>query len=550
MTSGGNRLLQTNIASEHDHVSNRCTRVSGDRLQHSQHGCETVGLVAGPVLLRCKTDAGAVGPAALVRVAEGPCAVPRGGDHVSRGQAAGCDLRLDGDDVVAAAACWDRILPDQVFGGDVRAVVVGAWAHVAVGQLEPRAAEGIGEVVRVSAELLADFVVNRVCLHRHVSVGHQRHGALGRVGRVDRHFALRHIHRLPLVGTGRRLGQLPLVAEEVVEVAHVPLGRVLTPRAFDAGGKGVGRLAVVTGVGPAKALPVDGAALGLSADVGVIAATVSLADGVTATGQCRGLFVVHRHAAEGFTHVQRGQDRVGVAVDALGVDVDQAHVNRCQRVLHGFRHFEVAVAVLGWRQPLVLGAPVNVLFRPPDVFTAEAEAEGLQAHGLVSHVTGEDHQIGPGQGVAVLLFHRPEQAAGLVEAGVVRPRVQRGKADVARPGAAASVAHAVGARRVPRQTDHQAAVVAPVRRPPRLAVGQQCLHVCLHAFVVQRLHRFPVIVVRIHRVGAGIVLVQDVEVEGLRPPLGDRVVQGRVAAVHYRAAATHLCVTSVHLCLS
>ena len=419
-----------------------------------------------------------------------------------------------------------------------------------MGQLEPRTAEGIGEVVRVGAELLADFVVNRVCLHRHVSVGHQRHGALGRVGRVDRHLALRHIHRLPLIGTSRRLGQLPLVAEEVVEVAHVPLGRVLAPRAFNARGEGVGRFAVVTGVGPAEALPVYGAALGLSTDVGVIAATVGLADGVTATGQRRGFFVVHRHAAEGFPHVQRGQNRVRVAVDAFGVDVDQAHVDRRQRVLHGLWHFEVAVAVLGRRQPLVLRAPVHVLFRTPDVFPAEAEAKGLQTHGFVSHVTGKDHQIGPGQGVAVLFLHRPEQAAGLVEAGVVGPRVQRGKADVARTGTAASVTHAVRARRVPRQTDHQAAVVAPVGGPPGLAVGQQCLHVRLDALVVQRLNRFPMIVVRIHRVGAGIVLVQDVEVEGLRPPFGDRVVQGRIAAVHYRAAATHLCVTSVHFCLS
>jgi hypothetical protein len=64
----------------------------------------------------------------------------------------------------------------------------------------------------------------------------------------------------------------------------------------------------------------------------------------------------------------------------------------------------------------------------PDVLAAEGEAEGLQAHGLVGDVAGEDDQVGPAELVAVLLLDRPEQAARLVEVAVVRPGVQRREA--------------------------------------------------------------------------------------------------------------------------
>ena len=55
-----------------------------------------------------------------------------------------------------------------------------------------------------------------------------------------------------------------------------------------------------------------------------------------------------------------------------------------------------------------------------------------------AHGAGSEALVGPGQLLAVLLLHRPEQAAGLVEVAVVRPRVQRGEA--LRAGAAAATA--------------------------------------------------------------------------------------------------------------
>ena len=46
-------------------------------------------------------------------------------------------------------------------------------------------------------------------------------------------------------------------------------------------------------------------------------------------------------------------------------------------------------------QPLVLGAPVDVLFRFPDILTPAAEAEGLEAHRFQGDVPGEDHRVDP-----------------------------------------------------------------------------------------------------------------------------------------------------------
>ncbi len=136
-----------------------------------------------------------------------------------------------------------------------------------------------------------------------------------------------------------------------------------------------------------------------------------------------GLFVVHRHAREGLANVTAGGDRVRVAVRPFRVHVDQAHLHGGEGIL------EVPVAGVALvAEPLVLGAPVDVLFRLPDVLAPAAEAEGLEPHRLQRAVAGEDHQVGPGDLAAVLLLDRPEQTARLVEVHVVRPAVERREA--------------------------------------------------------------------------------------------------------------------------
>ena len=171
----------------------------------------------------------------------------------------------------------------------------------------------------------------------------------------------------------------------------------------------------------------------------------------------------------------------------------------------------------------------------PDVFAAEAEAEGLQAHRLVGDVAGEDDQVGPAELVAVFLLDRPQQAAGLVEVDVVRPGVERREALVAGAAAATAIGDAIGARRVPGHADHQAAVMTPVGRPPVLAVGHQRVQVVLQRVDIELLDLLAVVEVLAHRVGLGVVLVQDVEVEGVGPPVHDRCAARRHCAVHHRA---------------
>ena len=170
-------------------------------------------------------------------------------------------------------------------------------------------------------------------------------------------------------------------------------------------------------------------------------------------------------------------------------------------------------------EPGGLGTPVDVVVRLPDVHAAAAEAEGLEAHRLQGDVAGEDHQVAPRDLLAVLLLDRPQQPAGLVQADVVRPAVERGEALLAGAGATAAVADPVGAREVPRHPDHQRAVVAEVGRPPVLGVRQHRRDVPLDGGEVEGLELLGVVEVLAHGVGHGGVLGQDLQVELVRPPL-------------------------------
>src|SRR5690606_27949799 len=132
-------FLDGQVAGQHDHIGDAGAGVGGDLLVYRQHLGQARRLIALPVLLRREADARAIGAATLVRVAEGPRAVPGGADPLGNRQTAGGDARLDRGDVVVAAAGRHRVLPDQVFGRYVRADIAGLGPHVTVGQLEPGA---------------------------------------------------------------------------------------------------------------------------------------------------------------------------------------------------------------------------------------------------------------------------------------------------------------------------------------------------------------------------------------------------------------------------
>ena len=285
----------------------------------------------------------------------------------------------------------------------------------------------------------------------HVGVVRVRDGVLG-LG----------VLRGPLFCASGALGELPLVLEEDLEVLVVPLGGLGGPCALGAAGGHVDT-GVALEVLPAETLVLDTGALGLGSEELRVGGTMGLAEGVTAGHECHGLFVVHRHPSEGLTDITGGQDRVRVAVGALGVHVDEAHLDRTERVL------EVAVSGVALiAEPLVLRAPVDVLLGLPDVDATAAEAEGLETHRLECDVAGEDHEVCPRQFAAVLLLDRPQQAAGLVQVGVVGPGVQRGESLAATAAATATVLDAIGAGRVPGHADEQRTVVTVVSRPPVL----------------------------------------------------------------------------------
>ena len=140
------------------------------------------------------------------------------------------------------------------------------------------------------------------------------------------------ILRNPLVRARGTLAQFPLEAEQCFQEAVVPFRRVRLPGAFEAAGDRVLTLAGAERTLPTKAQRVHRATFRLRTHEAVIAGTVRLTKGVTAGDQCDRLFVVHRHASECLADVARCKERIGVAVRSLGIDVDQAHLHRAERV--------------------------------------------------------------------------------------------------------------------------------------------------------------------------------------------------------------------------
>src|SRR5262249_43020855 len=133
------------------------------------------------------------------------------------------------------------------------------------------------------------------------------------VVRIRHRAPARPTLRLPLVRTGRALGQLPLVAEQLLEEVVAPLGRCRGPGELEAAGDRVSREPGAEAVPPADALVFDVPTLGIRAHVLLGARAVRLAEGVAAGDQRDRLFVVHRHAAEGLADVLCGLDWIRVA---------------------------------------------------------------------------------------------------------------------------------------------------------------------------------------------------------------------------------------------
>ena len=99
---------------------------------------------------------------------------------------------------------------------------------------------------------------------------------------------------------------------------------------------------------------------------------------------------------------------------------------------------------------------------------------------------------------------------------------------------------AIGAGAVPGHADEETAVMTPVRRPPGLGIRHQGVDVALKRRQVELLELLGVVEGLAHGVGQGGVLVKNVEIELVRPPVlvgpaGMGRVRGR--PMHHRALA-------------
>ena len=238
-----------------------------------------------------------------------------------------------------------------------------------------------------------------------------------------------------------------------------------------------------------------------------------LAEGVAARDQRGGFGIVHVHCPEGAADVGSSQQRIGIAVRAFWIDVDQAHLGCGKRTL------EVALAVTALIVEQLLLRPPEHQIGLPCIDTATGKAERLEAHVLHGDIAREDHEIAPRQLAAILLLDRPDEATRLVEVHVIGPGVERLKAQFAAIGTAAAVTAAIGPSAVPGHADEEGAVVPIVRRPPRLRGGQHLADIGLDCIEIEAGEFLGIVEIGAIGIGLRLVLAQRGQVNALGPPL-------------------------------
>ncbi len=225
---------------------------------------------------------------------------------------------------------------------------------------------------------------------------------------------------------------------------------------------------------------------------------MGFAERVTTSDQSDRFFIVHRHAAERFANINRSGERIGFAVGAFWIDIDQTHLNGGQRI---FQFAFAGVATI--TQPFAFRTPENIFLWFPNVGSSTSETEGLKAHRFKCDVAGQHHQVGPRKLLAILLLDRPQQTTCLVKVSVIGPTVQRRETLCPIAGPTTTVRNAIGTGAVPRHTNEQGAVVAVVRWPPVLGSRHQFRDVLLDGVQVKRLKLFRIIKILAHRISLG-----------------------------------------------
>src|SRR5690606_8782351 len=220
---------------------------------------------------------------------------------------------------------------------------------------------------------------------------------------------------------------------------------------------------------PTETLILNGSGFRLGADAfSWLVRSVRFAERVSPSNERYGFFVVHRHATKRDADMRGCSHRIRFAAGALGVHVDEPHLSRAEGLLKSLTVCGKALV----SQPFGFWAPIDVS-RLKHIHAPAAESQSLEPHGFKRNVSAQHHEIGPRKAAAILLLDGPEQPARFVEVRVVRPAIERSKADRAIGGAAATVRYAVSSSAVPGKSDHQPAVVPKVSRPPILGSSKE-----------------------------------------------------------------------------
>ena len=186
-------------------------------------------------------------------------------------------------------------------------------------ELVPCPGEGVGELFRVLVVAPRDQLVVRVRPEREIGRKHHRGMALRRVMGIRHGVVRRPVGGTPLIGARRALGELPLVAKQVLEETVVPLGGVGRPDDLQPAGDRVVTVARAERVLPPQTLFFYRGTFGFATHVlRGISGTVGLAESVPAGNEGHRLLIVHGHARERLPDVQGGGDGSGLPFGPSG----------------------------------------------------------------------------------------------------------------------------------------------------------------------------------------------------------------------------------------
>ena len=96
----------------------------------------------------------------------------------------------------------DRVLPDQVFAWDFRAEIADLRSHVAMGELEPGAGKGVGELIGILIEAARNLLIGRIDAQREVAGQHGRRMTLGGIMGIRNRVGAHAMLGRPLMRTG------------------------------------------------------------------------------------------------------------------------------------------------------------------------------------------------------------------------------------------------------------------------------------------------------------------------------------------------------------